>query len=231
VLNPSGCPHLFLDIPFLQKYNALVGRIYLKDNVMRKGTGMGNDFKRDNRTETFLQNIGQLIPNEIAKCCGVRFESSGRVVPHQTGTFGSVVGGCVLIGTALDIASSAAKGLKWSEYRGNERSEAMKEWVKNYLPSSYRAINWYSKFRSPLVHTFCPTELELTHHERFRPRHLKKVRVRGAQRICIHVFQFLEDLNEALKGFVRQVNLNLGLYKCVKRYANNYPVLEPRNPD
>lgn len=192
---------------------------------------MARDFKRDARTEKFLDNIERLIPNEIAKCFGVKFESSGRVVLDEKRGLGALVGGCVLIAAALDIASSAAKGLKWSEYRGNKRSEAMKEWVRNYLPNPYRAINWYSKFRSSLVHNFCPMELELTHHERFRPRHLKEVPVKGKQRICIHIFQLLEDLNEALKSFANQTKGDRELYKCVKRYAGNYPVLEPHNPD
>jgi hypothetical protein len=192
---------------------------------------MPKDLKRDDRTENFLENLEGLIPNEIASCFGVRFESSGCVVLDEKRGLGALVGGCVLIAAALDIASSAAKGLKWREYGGKERSEAMKEWVKNYLPSKYRAINWYSKFRSPLVHNFCPMELELTHHERFRPRHLKEVPVKGKQKICVHIFQLLEDLNEALKSFSKKTKVNPKLYKCVKRYASNYPVLEPRNPD
>jgi hypothetical protein len=192
---------------------------------------MPKGIKCDARTENFLDNIEGLIPNEIASCFGVRFESSGRVVLDEKRGLGALVGGCVLIAAALDIASSAAKGLKWREYGGKERSEAMKEWVKNYLPSKYRAINWYSKFRSSLVHNFCPMELELTHHERFRPRHLKEVSVKGKQRICVHIFQLLEDLKEALKSFAKETKVNPKLYKCVKRYASNYPVLEPRNPD
>lgn len=192
---------------------------------------MPKDFKRDDRTEKFLDNIERLIPKEITSCFGVRFEPSDHVVLDEKRGLGALVGGCVLIAAALDIASSAAKGLKWIEYRGNERSDAMKEWVRNYLPSPYRAINWYSKFRSSLVHNFCPVELELTHHERFKPHHLKEVRVKGKQRICIHIFQLLEDLNEALKTFAKETKVNPKLYKCVKRYARNYPMLEPRNPD
>jgi uncharacterized protein YutE (UPF0331/DUF86 family) len=198
---------------------------------MHKGPKMPRDLKRDDRTEKFLNNIERLIPNEIASCLGARFEQSGHVVLDEKRSLGALVGGCVLIAVALDIASSAAKGLKWSEYKGKERKEAMKEWVKNYLPSTYRAINWYSKFRNSLVHNFCPTDLELTHHERFRLRHLKEIRVKGKQRICAHIFQLLEDLYEALKTFVKEAKENPELYKCVKRYASNYPLLEPRNPD
>jgi hypothetical protein len=198
---------------------------------MHKGAQMPRDLKRDDRTEKFLNNIERLIPNEIASCFGVRFESSGRVVLDEKRGLGALVGGCVLIAAALDIASSAAKGLKWREYRGKERSEAMKQWVKNYLPSTYRAINWYGKFRNSLVHNFCPIDLELTHHGKFRMRHLKHVSVKGKQRICIHIFQLLEDLNEALNSFAKETKVNPELYKCVKRYAGNYPVLEPRNPD
>ena len=198
---------------------------------MHKGPKMPGDLKRNDRTEKFLDNIERLIPKEIASCFGVRFEPNGHVVLDEKRGLGALVGGCVLIAAVLDIASSAAKGLKWSDYRGKERKEAMKEWVINYLPSKYRAINWYNKFRNSLVHNFCTIGLELTHHERFRPRHLKEVRVKGKQRICVHIFQLLEDLNEALKTFAKETKVNPKLYKCVKRYARNYPVLEPRNPD
>lgn len=193
---------------------------------------MQADLKRDDRTEKFLDNIERLIPEEIARCFGVRIESSGNVVLDEKRGLGALVGGCVLIAAALDIASSAAKGLKWSDYKNNERKEAMKEWVINYLPSKYRAINWYNEFRNSLVHNFCPIDLELSHLERFRPRHLKEVQVKGKQRlICVHIFQLLEDLNEALRAFAKETKANPELYKCVRRYARNYPVLERRNPD
>jgi hypothetical protein len=192
---------------------------------------MPKDFKRVGRTDKFLDNIERLIPNEIASCFGVSFDLNGRAVIDKKRGLGALVGGCVLIAAALDIASSAAKGLKWTEYSGKKHSNAMKEWTRDYLPSPYRAINWYRDFRSALVHNFCPAKLELTHHDRFRSRHLKEVRVKGKNRTCVHIFRLLEDLNKGLEHFAKQVRVNPDLYKCVNRYVTNHPVLEPRNPD
>jgi hypothetical protein len=188
-------------------------------------------FRCHNRIERFLDNIERLFPKEIASCFHVDLDSDGRVLLDEKGDLGALVGGCILIAVVLDIASSAAKGLKWNEYSGEKHSKAMSHFIKTYLPGPYRAVNWYVQFRSPLVHNFCPKRLELTHHKRFRSRHLKEVQVKGEHRICVHIFQLLDDVTFALKTFARDVRTNPDLYRCVKRYVGHYGVLEPSNPD
>jgi|MudIll2142460700_1097286.scaffolds.fasta_scaffold67336_1 hypothetical protein len=187
--------------------------------------------RRHNRIERFLDNIEHLFPREIASCFHVTFDSDGHVVIDENEDFGALVGGCILIAAVLDIVSSASKGLKWNEYNGEKHSKAMGNFIKHYLPSPYQAVNWYTQFRSPLVHNFCPKRLELTHHKRFRSRHLKEVQIKGEPRICVHIFQLLDDVTFALKNFAKDVRTDSDLYRRVKRYVGHHGVLEPRNPD
>ncbi len=99
--------------------------------------------KLDYNIERFLDNLARVFPKEIASSFHVDFDPSGHVVPEAKEDLGALVGGCILIAVSLDIAGSAAKGLKWNEYNGKKRSEAMKHFVEIYLPKSYRMVNWY----------------------------------------------------------------------------------------
>jgi len=191
--------------------------------------------RRTGRAEQFLSNLEKLWPDEIAACLGVRLLGDGSVEDKDERRRRALVGGCVLVAVVLDLASSSAKGLKWNETSGKKRSNAMREFVKDYMPSAYRSTNWYSQFRSPLVHNFCPSGLELTHAAKLRQRHLKKLKVSvdgiRKDRQCVHVFQLFEDVTRGLRCFVADARADKALYQRVKRYASHYGALEIHEVD
>lgn len=185
--------------------------------------------KKDKKVELFLDNIERLWPNEIACCYGVCLDKNGNVCVSQN--LGALMGGTVLIAVVLDLASSAAKGLKWNEPSGKKHSDAMKEVVRDYLPKSYQSINWYTQFRSPLVHNFKAKNIELTHLEEFRHKHLKLVSVKGKKVKCVHIFALFEDVIRGLRNLASDARKDAELYRNIKIFIGNYGVLEPRDPD
>lgn len=194
-------------------------------------TYSGCKMSKNNKLNLFLDNIERLYPNEAASCFHIQLNRDSSITIDNKKGLGALVGGCIIIATVMDIASSASEGLKWNETKGQMRSRAMKEFVGTYFPRKYRAINWYGQFRNPLVHNFCSKGLELTHLERCRSKHLKNCFVGGERRICVHIFELLSDVSASMRRFCDQVRTDPSLEKRVRRYIGHYGVLQPRDPD
>jgi hypothetical protein len=167
----------------------------------------------DTRLRRFAENMRNLLPQEAADC----FKG------------GALVGGCVVIASALDVASSAAQGLRHDDRTGRIREKALRSFVRDYFPSPYSKVNWYTQFRNPLVHNFCPRGLEMVHRDHLRQKHLRPIKVNGRDYTCVHVIQLCDDFIAAMKSFADAIEQDRDLAKCVRQYIGNHHVLDPRD--
>jgi hypothetical protein len=105
-------------------------------------------------------------------------------------------------------------------YKQKLKVEKFIEFTNEYLDPQYEAEVLYKDLRSKLVHNYSVNGKFLLADE-FPERHFAKEN----ERIYLNIDRFINDLNLALKKYIKQLNTDENIRKIAIEHYNKYSIL------
>lgn len=170
------------------------------------------------------------VVGDIRKCCRLKKDGS-----YKRGA-GSLIGAFILWCCAVDYFGGLIMGIKkYTDYDGGIKMENystkrhIKTFVDKYLSKygEYNANKIY-ELRNSLTHNYTLSGYQIVEHDPNNKSHHLKWSNKG---YILHLGASLEDLEKAVKDYLKDLKRDNELIINAFRYYRKNPILMPSKPD